>query len=309
MAVALSRADNEITAAPFPAPPAEAPSAPAPPQGVKKCTTFSTKCKASPVINILLLGKVGVGKARMVNEMFKKEIFKCGTPADVTQGVSDREKTFEYEGARYRAKIYDTVSSSSKMRGPRIKPSSTVAALRKHMAKIYPGGISAVFLVYRHGSLSNVERKRFLYILRRLNEETVPFVTALVITGCANKNESARKRIVAEFDGNPHTQEIGRYVLQGMYAVGFTDLGSVPDAMTEMYRVMNHRDAMVLLDVVSSGRKATQTIEVFFYRGRYYKGFCKFPWHYCPCYDQIYTCMRWGCSWEECLQVEGAEAI
>lgn len=307
MAVAVSQADDEITLAPFPAPSTEPPNTLVPSPVVKKSTTFSAKCKASPMINILLLGKVGVGKARMVNEMFKKEVFKCSTPAEVVQGVSDREKTFEYEGTRYRAKIYDT--ASAKMRGPSIKPSNTMAALKKHMAKVYPEGISAVFLVYRHGSLSNVERKRFLYILRRLNEETVPFVTALVITGCANKNDCARKRIVAEFDGNPRTQEIGRYVLQGMYAVGFTDLGSVPDAMTEMYRVMNHRDASVLMDVVRSGQKATQTIEVFFYRGRYYKGFCKFPWHYCPCYDQIYSCMRWGCTWEECLQVEGAEAI
>lgn len=266
-----------------------------------KRTTFAKGASVS-VVNVLLLGKIGVGKSRIINEMFKTEVFTCGATTDVVKGVSQREEMFECNNISYRVKMFDTVGL--KKRGPRISRCKTMSALRQFMSDIYPEGINVVFLVYRHGHCTSLERMRFLYILHRLNEDRVPLITALVITGCADKNDSARKKIVSEFDFNPRMQGIGKYVLQGMYAVGFTDIGSVPDAMTEMYRAVNYRDAILLRDVVDRGQRRPQNADALFYRGRYYKGFCKFPWHYCPCYDRIYTCLRWGYTWEDCLRVE-----
>ena len=291
MAVAFTQHDEEIVSL-----------RPGTASSDSKSSTFlrgnSTSC-----INLLLLGKVGVGKARLLNEMFKTKVLPCGATTEVVKGVSQREASFQSEGVTYRAKVFDTVGIK-KRGGHKIKISSTMSALRRFLWDIYPDGISVLLLVYRHGTRTSAERKRFLYILHRLNEERIPLITALVITGCAEKSEAARRRIVSEFDSNPQTQGIGRYVLQGMYAVGFTDLESIPEAMSEMYRVMNYRDALLLRGVVEGCGKRPQNADAFFYRGRYYKGFCVFPWHHCPCYDHIYTCLHWGYTWEECLRVE-----
>lgn len=258
-------------------------------------------------INILLLGKVGVGKARIVNEIFKMEVFDCGAATEVVRGVSQRDRTFVVNNIGYRVKMFDTVGI--KRRGPNIKRSKTMSAIRDHLASIYPNGINVVLLVYRHEDRTETERKRFVYILHRLNEERVPLITALVITGCADKNDSARKKIISEFDSNPKTQEIGRYVLQGVYSVGFTNVATVPDAMAEMFRALNYRDALLLQDLIERCCRRPQNADGFFYRGRYYKGFCQFPWHHCPCYDRVYTCLRWGYTWEECLRVEQRDSL
>lgn len=251
------------------------------------------------IVNILLLGKVGVGKARIVNEMFGWEVFEMGATSNVVGGVSQRESCFSKNNTNYRVKMFDTVGHK---RGPRVKRSKTLEAIKGYLASIYPDGVNLLLLVYRHEEFTAVERKQFLYILKRLNDETVPMVTALIITGCEHKNDSARKKIVSDFDSNPRMQEIGRFTLQGMYTVGFTDLRVVPDAMTEMYRAVNYRDTLILQEVLSHCYKHFVNSDMFFYGGRHYRGFCQFPWHYCPCYDRIYTCWRWGYTWEECLQ-------
>lgn len=256
------------------------------------------------IVNILILGKVGVGKARIVNEMFGREIFETGVPRNMIGGVSQRENYFSKNNTNYRVKIFDTVA---KKRSPKVKRAKTVQALKGYLASVYPDGVNLMLLVFRHEEFTRMERKGFLYILNRLNEETVPMVTALIITGCEDKNDSARKRIVSDFDSNPRMQEIGRFVLQGMYTVGFTDLQGAPDAMQEMFRAMNYRDTLLLREVLSRCYKHYVDMDMFFHTGRYHRGFCRFPWHYCPCYNHIYTCWRWGYTWEECLRVQQRE--
>lgn len=263
-----------------------------------------TNPRPPSIVNILLLGKVGVGKSRIVNEMFGREVFETGAPSEVIGGVSERENCFSQNSTNYRVKIFDTVA---RKRNPSVNRAKTVEALKGYLACIHPDGVNLVLLVYRQEEFSAVERKRFLYILNRLNEETVPMVTALIITGCEHKNDSARKKIVSDFDSSPRMQEIGRFVLQGMYTVGLTDIRTVPDAMTEMFRAVNYRDTLLLHKVLGKCYKHYVNMDMFFYQGRYHRGFCSFPWHYCPCYNHIYTCWRWGFTWEECLRGQQRE--
>ena len=265
------------------------------------CTSAAARSK----VNILILGKVGVGKARIMNEVFEREVFKNSEITEVVQGVSQREAHFVEKRVRYEITMFDTVGI--KKRSPRISMSKTMTAIRELLSDIYPYGINLLLLVYRHEDRTKKERKAFMYILNRLNEERVPLITALVITGCANKNDSARKKVISEFDSDPRTQLIGRYALRGMYAVGFTNISSVPDAMMEMYRAVNYRDALMLRSVIERCSTGFQNRDNFFYSGRFYRGFCKIPWHHCPCYDRIYTCLKWGYTWEECLRVEERE--
>jgi GTP-binding protein EngB required for normal cell division len=259
-------------------------------------------CNPHPpsIVNILLLGKVGVGKSRIANEMFGQEIFKTGSPPEVVKGVSQRENCFSKNSTNYRVKIFDTVG---RKRGPRVSRTNTMRAMRRYLAVIYPDGVNLVLLVFRNEQFSGAEKSRFKYILNRLNIETVPMVTALIITGCEDKNDSARKKIVSDFDTNSRMQEMGRFALQGMYAVGLTDIRAVPDAMVEMFRAVNYRDTLILKEILSHCYKNFVNMDMFFHRGRYHRGFCRFPWHYCLCYNRIYTCWRWGCTCDDCVQV------
>ena len=255
-----------------------------------------------PVVNILLLGKVGVGKARIVNEMFRKVIFESKAVTGVVGGVSQREKEFLESGTLYRIKIFDTCGISS--RRPGIKINKTMDDLKEYVTGLYPNGLNLILLVYRHQDWTQTEKKRFLYLLRRLNEERTPLITALVITGCANKNDSARKKIISEFDTNSEMQVIGRYVLRGIFVVGFTDISTVPDAMADMYSSMNYRDALPLKEMMERCCMQQQVVDDFFYQGHCYKGFLACPWHLCPCYSRIYTLLRWGYNWDECIYTD-----
>lgn len=273
----------------------------APPIIINRYSPVHMKPYIPSIVNILLLGKVGVGKARVVNEMFGQEVFENGVTTSVVGGVSQRETCFSKNSNNYRVKMFDTVGIK---RGPNVKRTKTMAAIRKYLACIYPDGVNLAMLVYRHEDFSSTERKRFMYILNRLNEETVPLITALIITGCEDKNDSARKKIVSEFHSNHRMQGIGQFVLQGMYPVGLTNLRAVPDAMMEMYRAVNYRDTLILQEVLSQCYRHHVDTDSFFFNGRYHRGIFQFPWHYCPCYDRIYTCWRWGYTWEECLRVQ-----
>lgn len=271
----------------------------------KKSSTILVKpslISAPCDFNLLVLGGVGVGKATVVNEMFGMEVFKSDTANDAIDGVSQRDSSFTQNDTKHRVKMFDTVGS--KKHGINVKRASTMEAITKYVAEVYPSGINLVLLIYRNESFTSKERKCFQYFLDRFNEEAIPMITALIITGCEDKNDSARKKIVSEFDTNSRMQDIGRFVLMGIYTVGLTNLSTVPDALTEMYRAVNYRDKLLLQEVLKMSYWRQMDRDVFFYRGHPCKLHCKCPWKYCPCYDRIYSCWRWGYSWEDCLSVD-----
>lgn len=258
---------------------------------------------STSVVNLLLLGKVGVGKARMMNGVFQTPLFETGASTPVVRGVSQRENEFVDNGIQFKVKIFDTHRANRL--NSRISISKTMSAIRKYVIELYPNGINMILLVYRNESFSNNELSRFKYILRRLNKDHVPLISALIINGCADKNEPSRKKIVFDFDTNPRTQMIGRYTLQGIHTVGFTNLATIPDALVDMYRSVNHHDDSLLKDVIEKCYSRQLTTDVFFSQGSCY-GTCfyTFPWQCCPCYDQIYKCWRWGYTWDDCMNIE-----
>lgn len=250
--------------------------------------------------SVLVLGKVGVGKARIINEVFGRTVFPCKAKTPVVKGVSQREGSVTTaSGATHRVALFDTVGI--KRRGGRVRISKTMLAIRKYVSELYPRGLNLILLVFRHEDFTKTERKRFMYIIQRLNDEKASLITGLVITGCTDKNDSARQKIISEFDSNRKMQRIGTFLLQGMHTVGFTDTEGAPDAMKEMFHALNYRDALLLREVVERCHRRQLNYTLLFHRGRY-RG-CHCPWHYCLCYDRIYTCWRWGYSWEDCLRV------
>lgn len=259
---------------------------------------------ATSVVNLLFLGKVGVGKARMINGIFQNHLFETGATTSVIHGVSQRENEFIDSGILFRVKIFDTYKVNHL--SCRISISKTMSTLRQYVTDLYPSGINMVFLVYRNEDCSNNELKKLKYILRRLNEDEVSLISALIINGCADKSEKIRRKIVTAFDEDRHTQLIGRYVLQGMYTVGFTDLSTIPDALADMYQSINHRDAALLRKAVEKCYSRQLTNSVFFSQGGCRRCLFTFPWHYCPCYNQIYKCWRWGYTWDDCMNSQDA---
>ena len=257
--------------------------------------------------NIIVLGKVGVGKARIINEAFQQEIFECRAVTEVVRGVSQREASIEIGLFKYNIKMFDTLEIINR-RGSRIKISKTMHALHQYVNNLYPQGVNLILLVYRYEDISSSERKRLIYILNHLNKDSIPDITALVITGCALKNDTARKRIISACEENPQMRTICQFILKRVHVVGFIDITSVPDAMTEMHQAVNYRDALPIKTLIEQSHFQEQVTSVlFFYSGRFHRGCCKFPWHYCPCYDRLFTCWRWGYTWEECLHVSQKE--
>lgn len=169
-----------------------------------------------------------------------------------------------------------------------------MSALKDHVASLSPQGINLMLLVCRQGNHLVEEVKKFKYILRRLSKDQVPLVTACIINGCADYIESERLNLISQIHTTPRTQVISQFSLQGIYAVGFSDLQSVPDGLWDMYRTIHHQDVKALKELVQNCSQHQVKSDNFF--SSYLKEVClyRLPWKLCICYGQIYKCWRWG---------------
>ena len=257
-------------------------------------------------VNILVLGKVGVGKARIMNYIFQELLFETKAFTTVIRRVSEREKQFIHHGIQFNVKMYDTLRGNYS--NSRICIAKTMSCIRKYVAELYPQGINLILLVCRQGNHLCEEIKRLKYILHHLNKDRVPLITAFILNGCDDCYEEERLKILSNFDSTARMQMISQFSLQGVYATSFVDLQSVSDGLFDMYRTVNVRDAKVLNEIVQNCCQHQVVVDGFFsLHNCKDRWFYSLPWSYCMCYSHIYKCWKWGYSWNDCIQTKESE--
>jgi len=247
-------------------------------------------------MNILVLGKVGAGKARILNGVFQECLFETKNFTPVIRGVSQREKSFLCDGIEFKIKIYDTARDNRS--NSKICASRTLSSLKRYVMSLYPQGINLVLLICKLGSNLVEELKELQCYLYHLNKEQVSLISACILNGCVEQSE--RKNIVTQILHNPETKAIGQYSILGLYAMNFTNPKLLPEEMRAMHMIINRRDADVLKEVVMSCCLHQVTTDSFFASGCCVEAYLKrVPWNWCLCYSSLYKCWRWGYTWDD----------
>ena len=183
-------------------------------------TIIQRKC------NIVVLGKTGAGKSTVANSIAGTKLFGVRSSVkSVTRNVHDGMVKFVIEDTEYNIKLIDTVGLFDT---GAISNNTIIQQLKEHFQNRVSDGVDLILFVFKEGRFTKEERATFDFIIKKFSDE-ISEISALVITNCDLKSETAREKIKTEFQSDPTTKPIADFVRKGIFVVGFPNLEEVED--------------------------------------------------------------------------------
>ena len=216
---------------------------------------------------VVLLGKCGVGKSTIANQLVGYEPLSSKKPPfdvservlqSVTRKVTHKIMRFLKEDVEYEVTVIDTVGLFDTV----IKRQDTIFDQIEEYLKDQFTGVNVILFVFRHGRMTPEEKAVFSFIGSRLVKEISP-ISALAITGCENKTFEARNLIVEEFRNDRTTQGIAKQMTKGIFPVGFPDIKSMKPALQTAYQSQMVEDRDALLDLICQSESLHLTKKLF----------------------------------------------
>ena len=176
--------------------------------------------------NIVVLGKTGAGKSTVANQILGTDIFEVSTSIQsVTRRIKNGEAKLTVDDVDYNIKIIDTVGLFDT---GAITNNEIIRVIKTHFQQQVPEGVNLVLFVFKEGRFTKEEKETFDYIIAKFSKE-ISDISALVITNCELKSETAREKIIAEFRENVTTKPIAEFVKKGIFTVGFPNIEEIDD--------------------------------------------------------------------------------
>ena len=189
--------------------------------------------------NILILGKVGVGKSTIANHILGKSDAEARGPME---GVTRRSQALRIipgqgpGGTKCKVMIIDISAQYDRM--PRTQ---LIEDLRSACSE----PLNLVLFVVQKGRITQAERKAF--------EEIVPkfptAITSLVITFCEDLDPQSRAEAIQIFREDDFSKQTARH-FRNVYTVGFPNLNKIKLRMREVYKEGIDEDERILRDIV-----------------------------------------------------------
>ena len=195
---------------------------------------MATDDKSLQKRTIVILGKPGVGKATIANEILgERKLPVSTTVGGMTRALNPvqiAEKRDTDKGYSYKIYVIDVDSTS------------TSAAVREDLKEC--DGVNLVLLVFKSGRFTNEEKELFHTILDSIPKAAE--ISGLVVTTCEDLSEHARRNLVEDFKSNKHTASIASKLQKGILTVGFPNLEAVRPELKDVYSedVENDRDKL-----------------------------------------------------------------
>ena len=190
------------------------------------------------VRNILILGKAGVGKSTIANQIIGSQIFKISTPVgSVTRQIGSNIVTGQAgtNGTMYNIKLIDTAGQSNHFSIEHIDD----------MKLFLEAGIHLVIFVSKNARFTNEDSEAFKYILEMFGE-SIANNSALVVTCCEGLHEIAREALVKELYENENTKDITCAMKKGVLTVGFPIIDAVKPQLQPIYQESAKKDEQKL---------------------------------------------------------------
>ena len=193
--------------------------------------------------NVVILGRVGAGKATLGNTIAGHKMFELSDPiASTTRGARDKNndsKTVTVNGVTYQLSIYLL----------------DIYGLQNETKLTYDiesmPGVNLILFVTMYGRFTPEEGEYLKSVLKRLNASAKK-ISALVVTGCEDLTEEARDEEIAHFLQSESTRDIADFVKKGILTVGFPDLSYIQENFRETYAKSIEKDKQNLWDVLET---------------------------------------------------------
>ena len=197
-------------------------------------TEENTEEKTDTVRRILIVGKVGVGKASLANQIFEGDIFPLKRHIESITSPAKSLRREERENVRKYTKvqvaILDTIGQSEGR-----NPYKFIDELKDFREKL-----NLIIVVIQIATPTMEEVQQIEHFSSRYNY--LSDLSALVITNCEMLNEKARKETVERFKRDPSTMQIAEFMKKGIYTVGFPNPSEIPVDLLPMYEESIKKD-------------------------------------------------------------------
>ena len=206
---------------------------------IDELTQSSEVASMASAETVVIIGKPGVGKSTIGNQMLGRDAFQIGAEYERTSATSPNGdfkvfliNTFSPSEDQPRSRSHEVCERMTfGLVGGR--PRDTLKLEEYYRSQIPQTGSLMIF-VYRQERFTEDTRTQLEAAIRVLSENASE-ISALVITCCEGKTQEAKESIVKDFTTNPQTENIAKFMRLGIYCVGFPDKMKVEPKLQEHY--------------------------------------------------------------------------
>ena len=185
--------------------------------------------------NLLLLGRIGAGKATLVDHITETTSMSSHRNRMTSDPVSNEAWIPSPHNVHYNVKILDT----SDMRGFYNEGRGIAGEIEKYFCETQRSGKSnaaLVLFVVSHAWYIDEEWGIFRDILQSCGESlNLHAGSALVMTNCEDLHDEAREELVGQIRRSDLTADIAKFMGKGIHPVGFPDFEKLKPGMRELY--------------------------------------------------------------------------
>ena len=179
--------------------------------------------------NIVVVGRTGVGKSMLINQIVGKPLMKVGfSIGHMTKEILRAFGDMQYQNKKYNVTFIDTVglgddnkrSSSTDEERTHIKDEKIIEDVKSAMQD--KKDIHLIIFVFS----MDMQAENTGKLLRTLNKyfnELLYTISAAVITHCEDFNANMREKVVQNLAADDKTKEFFSLMKKGIYTVGFPD--------------------------------------------------------------------------------------
>ena len=171
--------------------------------------------------NIVIVGKIGTGKATIANQIFGEKMFEVsGWMHSVTKstGVVFKSEPLEKDArVRYNILVMNTVGMHV---SDTLSQRHITAAIESFLDQCQ-SGIHLVLFVFKNDRFCIQDEEAFNNFIKCRFAEDLSEISALFITCCEGLHPTAQQEIRDEFRSNHRLKQITEFMKKGIFTVGF----------------------------------------------------------------------------------------
>ena len=221
---------------------------------------MNSKVSVHHWINVLLIGKTGVGKTTIINRLVKKYHFEEKWSTDsVTKYIQFVSAVIESNGETYNCRFIDTLGflDANNENNQNLDDEKVILEMQKAMKKytVDTKTINLVLYVIKKGRFDESD-KRIFSLFKKSFTDKIKNVTTLVVTHCELMKDEQREKWVDE-EIRTKESDFANFFMSKIYTVGFPDLRDQEEEAYTLYKDKADEDAKKLEDLILKAKMET----------------------------------------------------
>ena len=226
---------------------------------INKSDSDSGRATAKQYRNILIVGKVGTGKATIANKIIGEDAFQIyesfgsmtkpigSVYVTATKYTSNTSEPLEKDAhICYNIQLMNTVGIADTLTPEQI------LGYVDSFSRRFKGGIHLIIFVFKNARFTNEDKDAFDTFINCCSfSKDLSNISALFITCCETLNDTAQKKLVEEFGANRRTKKFAEFMKKGIYTVGFPNIEVVTAELKCFYEAVIEEGTKSLRDLIT----------------------------------------------------------